>query len=156
MSEATIPPPSDGDRAIQLDTLYVLFDDNVHRLNGIHVLALIRRCHAAETALAAKDARIAELDCRVGATERTPAHVGELCKVARGYDKQNEAELTKARVTIAELREALQKCNNNLANHKGTCSSYSTSSDDMVEHFDPSACDCGFADILARTAPEAT
>lgn len=58
MSEPTIPPPSSEDMLVSLDEQFDYFAE-VSQIFG-PVMAIIRRCHAAETELAALRSQLAE------------------------------------------------------------------------------------------------
>ncbi len=103
MIDATIPPPSDADREIPLDELYLTPPVNGDWIHRTLVKAVICRCHAAETALAAKDAHIAELEAERASGLNTD---GSGCD--HGFVAKTPADWNQVEATIAELREALR------------------------------------------------
>ncbi len=148
MSDATIPPPSEAEKKIDMVNLH---NDIIAVGRGLSMdgsLLVIRRCHAAETALAAANARIAEQQDELKRREdRHNRMVGASNMVTPIHQQLKDAE-----ATVAELREALHRTQWGDTSESGypqcpVCCGVA----EETGHY----AGCMVAAALAKTAPEA-
>ncbi len=93
-------------------------------------------------------------ECGMGVGDKPVCGACVWCEKEKAESERDAARAERDAVLIGhdELRRALEMANYRLGGHFHTCASYSTSDDDVTEHFDPEQCDCGLNAALIAAA----